>query len=68
MALINFGIWKKKHLRIGAIALFAIVLAKLFLYDIAYLDTISKTIVFVALGVLLLIISYLNNKYRKLIF
>jgi len=32
MALINFGIWKKKeHLRIGAIALFAIVLAKLFL-------------------------------------
>lgn len=67
--LIGFGIWKKKkHLRIGAIALFGMTLIKLFLYDISYLDTISKTIVFVSLGVLLLIISFLYNKYKKLIF
>lgn len=66
--LIAFGIWKKnKPMRIGAIALFGITLIKLFLYDISHLNTIAKTIVFVSLGVLLLIISFLYNKYKYLI-
>jgi hypothetical protein len=66
--LISLGIAKnKKHLRIGAMILFGITLIKLFIYDIAYLSTISKTIVFVSLGVLLLIISFLYNKYKHLI-
>lgn len=68
LLLIIMGISKKKkHLRIGAIALFAITLLKLFLYDLQYLNTIAKTIVFVSLGVLLLIISFLYNKYKHLI-
>ncbi|RZL38890.1 MAG: DUF2339 domain-containing protein [Pedobacter sp.] len=68
LILISIGLWKnKKFLRIGAIILFAITLIKLFFYDIASLDTISKTIVFVSLGVLLLIISFLYNKYKHLI-
>ncbi len=68
LLLIGLGLWKnKKYLRIGAIVLFAITLMKLFLYDISSLDTISKTIVFVSLGVLLLIISFLYNKYKHLI-
>lgn len=57
----------KKYLRISAFVLFAVTLAKVFLYDIAHLDTISKTVVFVSLGVLLLIISFLYNKYKHLI-
>lgn len=58
------GIWKKKkYLRIGGLVWFGITFAKLFLYDIAALSTISKTIVFVSLGTLLLIISFLYNKY-----
>jgi hypothetical protein len=66
--LISMGLGqKKKHLRIGAIVLFGITLVKLFLYDISYLNTIAKTIVFVSLGVLLLIISFLYNKYKHLI-
>lgn len=66
--LISIGIWKKKkHLRIGAICLFGVTLIKLFFYDISQLSTISKTIVFVALGVLLLIISFLYNKYKNII-
>lgn len=66
LLLIILGIWKKKqYLRIGAIILFGITLIKLFLYDIAHLNTISKTIVFVSLGVLLLIISFLYNKYKS---
>ncbi len=68
LGLIGVGIWKKKkHLRIGAIVLFGITLLKLFFYDISHLDTIAKTIVFVSLGVLLLIISFLYNKYKLLI-
>ncbi|GGI24034.1 DUF2339 domain-containing protein [Pedobacter mendelii] len=66
--LISIGLGKnKKHLRIGAMALFGITLIKLFFYDIYSLGTIAKTIVFVSLGVLLLIISFLYNKYKHLI-
>ena len=68
LMLIALGIWKKhKYFRVGAIVLFAITLVKLFLYDVSHLGTISKTVVFVLLGVLLLIISFLYNKYRHII-
>tara|TARA_R110002033_G_scaffold56090_4_gene105058 strand:+ start:30704 stop:33079 length:2376 start_codon:yes stop_codon:yes gene_type:complete len=66
LLLVIIGIWKrKKYLRIGGISLFGITLIKLFFYDIADLDTISKTIVLVSLGLLLLVISFLYNKYTK---
>ncbi|MDR1666264.1 MAG: DUF2339 domain-containing protein [Bacteroidales bacterium] len=68
LALIVSGILKKKkHLRIGAISLFGITLYKLFFYDMQALDTIAKTVVFIALGILLLVISFLYNKYKHLI-
>lgn len=64
--LIALGIYKNnKYLRIGAMALFAVTLIKLFFYDIASMNTITKTIVFVTLGILLLIISFLYNKYKN---
>lgn len=66
LSLIALGIWKKqKHLRVAAIVLFSITLIKLFFYDIAHLETLSKTIVFVSLGILLLIISFLYNKFKN---
>jgi uncharacterized membrane protein len=66
LLLIGLGIFRKKqHLRIGAIVLFGITLIKLFFYDIANLSTMSKTIVFISLGILLLIISFLYNKYKN---
>jgi uncharacterized membrane protein len=66
LLLIALGIWKKrKHLRIAAIVLFSVTLIKLFFYDISHLGTISKTIVFVSLGILLLIISFLYNKFKS---
>jgi len=68
LLLIVVGFWKKiQHIRVMAFVLFGITLVKLFLYDIAHLNTISKTIVFVSLGVLLLIISFLYNKYKHII-
>jgi hypothetical protein len=67
--LVSIGIYfNKKHLRVGAIVLFAFTLVKLFFYDIASLSTIAKTAVFVSLGVLMLIVSFLYNKYKALIF
>ncbi|MBN1407002.1 MAG: DUF2339 domain-containing protein [Calditrichaceae bacterium] len=67
--LIILGIWKKKrYLRISAIVLFGVTLLKLFFYDAAHLGTIAKTILFLILGILLLVISFLYNKYKNLIF
>jgi uncharacterized membrane protein len=66
LIVVAYGIWKDNaFLRIGAIILFGITLVKLFFYDISHLDTIAKTIVFVSLGILLLIISFLYNKYTN---
>ena len=68
LLLIILGIWKnKKHLRVGAIVLFGVILLKLFLYDISYLNTMAKTVVFISLGILLLVISFLYNKYKNII-
>jgi uncharacterized membrane protein len=69
LLLIVLGIWKqKKYLRISAIILFGCTLIKLFFYDLTHLTTISKTIVFVSLGILLLVISFLYQKYHRSIF
>lgn len=68
LLLVVWGIWKQeKHLRLASIGLFGITLLKLFFYDISHLETLHKTIVFVSLGVLLLAISFIYNKYKSLI-
>jgi uncharacterized membrane protein len=69
LVLIIIGIaWDKKHLRIAAIVLLGVTLTKLFFYDISDLPTIPKTILFVTLGITLLVISFLYNKYKAVIF
>jgi uncharacterized membrane protein len=66
---VGYGIWsRKKHLRITGIALFGITLLKLFFYDLTNLETIPKTLVFMLTGGLLLVVSYMYNKYTKKIF
>lgn len=65
LILIYIGIFKRrKYLRIAAIILFAITLLKLLFYDVAGMNTLSKIIVFISLGILLLIISFLYNKFK----
>jgi uncharacterized membrane protein len=67
--LIIYGIWKKKkYLRLVAIVLFSITLLKLFLYDLSEAGTITKTISFISLGVILLLVSYLYNRYKEKLF
>ncbi|MBK7408938.1 MAG: DUF2339 domain-containing protein [Saprospirales bacterium] len=58
----------RKHLRIAAIVLIAITLLKVTLIDLADLSTLSKTMVLVILGALLLVISFLYNKFRDTLF
>lgn len=55
----------KKYLRIASIGLILFTLLKLFFYDIAHLSTLSKVVVLVILGVLLMIASFLYAKYDK---
>jgi uncharacterized membrane protein len=64
--LIVLGLWKNLgYLRIAAIVLFGVTLVKLFLYDMADMSTIARTIVMIVLGVLLLVASFLYNKNKK---
>lgn len=66
LALVLYGILKSnQQLRVASLALFAVTLVKLFFYDISHLSTISKTVVFMSLGILLLAISFLYNRYRE---
>ena len=48
-----------------AIVLFSVTILKLFLYDMADMSTIAKTIVMIILGVLMLTASFLYNKVKK---
>jgi uncharacterized membrane protein len=45
--------------------LFAITILKLFLYDMAGMSTISKTLVMIILGALMLISSFLYNRSKR---
>jgi len=65
--LVGYGIWKnRKFLRIEGIVVTGITLVKLFIYDTSNLGTIPKTILFISVGLLLLVISFLYNKYKDL--
>lgn len=69
LALIGWGIYKKnKYLRYLAFAIFGLTLVKLFLYDLSGLDTVGKTVVLISLGILLLLVSFLYNKYTDTIY
>jgi uncharacterized membrane protein len=68
LALVGRGIWRKrKVLRLLGIALFAVTLVKLFLFDLGDISKLGKIIAFVGLGVLLLTISFLYQKFKDVI-
>lgn len=58
---------KNKNLRILSLSLFALTLVKLFTFDIRGISEGGKIAAFISLGVLLLIISFMYQKIRKLI-
>lgn len=60
--------WKFVSLRIGGLALFCLILIKLFGYDIREVPTGGKIAAFISLGVLLLVISFMYQRLKKLLF
>jgi uncharacterized membrane protein len=58
---------KNRDLRIIALSLFTITLAKLFIYDIRGISEGGKIAAFISLGVLLLVISFMYQNLKKLI-
>jgi len=58
---------KKKHLRIISLTLFLITLLKLFLVDIKGISEGGKIAAFISLGILLLIVSFMYQRLKKLL-
>jgi uncharacterized membrane protein len=59
--------YKNKTLRIISLSLFCLALLKLFFFDIANVSEGGKIIAFILLGVLLLTISFMYQKLKKMI-
>jgi len=66
MVLVAVGIWRNyRPIRYFAILLFAITIGKVFLVDLSTLDRVYKMLSVMALGVILLIASYLYQRLRS---
>lgn len=69
VALMAAGLWRRiAGWRIAAMVLFGISILKVFVYDLSFLDTVYRIISFISLGVILLTVSYLYQKYKDTIF
>lgn len=58
---------KQKHLRIVSLSLFLVTLLKLFLIDIRGISEGGKIAAFISLGVLLLVVSFMYQRLKKLL-
>jgi hypothetical protein len=58
---------KKKHLRIISLTLFLVTLVKLFFVDIKGISEGGKIAAFISLGILLLIVSFMYQRLKKLL-
>ena len=58
---------KKKHLRVISLTLFLITLLKLFIVDIRGISEGGKIAAFISLGILLLIVSFMYQRLKKLL-
>ncbi len=68
ICLMVFGIWRRmRMLRLLAMALFGFTILKIFIYDLSFLETLYRIFSFMALGLILLAVSYLYQRYRAII-
>ncbi len=51
-----------------AFVLFGITILKIFIYDLSFLETLYRIFSFIGLGVVLLVVSYLYQHYKDVIF
>ncbi|HKV42556.1 MAG TPA: DUF2339 domain-containing protein [Blastocatellia bacterium] len=67
--LIVFGMWRRAlSLRIVAIVVFGITILKIFVYDLSFLQSLYRIFSFIGLGLILLTVSFLYQRYRAVIF
>ena len=57
--------FRARILRLQGLALLLICILKLFLYDLRNLETIYRILSFVALGVILLCVSWIYSRFRQ---
>lgn len=58
-------LWRERVLRLSGLGLFFLCLLKVFFYDLASLDTLSRIFSFIVLGLLLIGVSWLYTRYRE---
>ena len=69
VTLIVVGIVKRfRDIRLFAMALFAVTIAKVFLIDLSSLERAYRVLSMIALGAVLLLAAFLYQRYRKVIF
>ena len=67
--LMGYGIWRRTRvIRISSIVIFGFAILKIFIYDLSFLDTLYRIFSFMGLGVILLAVSYLYQRFRETIF
>jgi len=67
--LIYLGLrWKSKTIRVISISVFGLTLLKLFIYDFAGLGEGGKIAAFISLGIILLIISFMYQRLKRILF
>ncbi|MCM2326200.1 MAG: DUF2339 domain-containing protein, partial [Candidatus Woesearchaeota archaeon] len=65
LSLIGYGIMhRSRHYRVQGIIIFSITIFKVFIYDIRNLELIYRTVSYIALGFILLLVSFLYTKYK----
>ncbi len=62
------GLWRRtRGLRILGIVILGAAVLKIFIYDLSFLQTLYRIFSFIGLGVILLVASYLYQRYGTLI-
>ena len=63
--LIGLGFWRKlQGIRLFGLGFMGVVIVKVFLYDLSNLSTPNRILSFMALGVILLGVSWLYHRYK----
>jgi uncharacterized membrane protein len=69
IGLMGVGIWRRRRgVRIASIFLFGFTILKIFIYDLSSLETLYRIFSFMGLGIILLLVSWLYQRYKDLIF
>jgi hypothetical protein len=66
LALLILGLKRSRALQVGGFALFGISLAKLFLYDLANLSSVTRAFSFVAVGMLIMVGGFFYQRMAAL--